>query len=431
MKNEEIARRRTEALPKGLSGSALFAASARNATITDVEGREFVDFAGGIGVMNVGHCHPKVVAAVHDQVDLLSHSCFSVFSYEPYVALAEKLNEAAPGPSPKKTFFMNTGAEAVENAVKIARAATGRKSVIAFENAFHGRTNLTMGLTSKITPYKRSFGPFTPGIYRIPYAYCYRCPLNLTHPACGVECAELLRAGFDNDYQADDVACVIAEPVQGEGGFIVPPPEYHAKLKSICDANGILYVADEVQTGFGRAGKLFASEHYGIEPDIMTTAKALGAGYPIAGITGKAAYMDAPGPGGIGGTFQGNPAACRAGLAVFEIFAEERLVHRANDVGRRVETRFLAMQEKYECIGDVRGIGAMMALELVEDRSTKKPATALAKAYRAKLFHNGLVTIGAGTYDNVIRTLMPLTIEFEVLERGLDIMDETLAEVIG
>lgn len=429
MNNAEVAKRRAEALPRGLSSSLSFVASAKNATITDIDGRDFIDFAGGIGVMNVGHCHPKVMAAVHEQVDLFSHTCFSVFSYEPYVALAEKMNGHAPGPSPKKTFFVNSGAEAVENAIKVARAATGRKAIVAFENAFHGRTNLAMGLTSKVTPYKRDFGPFTPGIFRIPYAYCYRCPLNLEYPACGVECAELLRAGFENDFQADEVACLIVEPVQGEGGFIVPPPEYHARLKQICEENGILYVADEVQTGFGRTGKLFATEHFGIEPDVMTTAKSLGAGYPIAAITGKAEYMDAPVAGGIGGTYGGNPAACRAGLAVFQIFEEERLADRANEVGGRVRARFEAMKNAHECIGDVRGIGAMMALELVEDRSTKKPAAALAKAYRTKLFQNGLVNVGAGTYDNVIRTLMPLTIEFDVLDRGLDIMEQTLNEV--
>ena len=431
MNNADIAERRAEALPKGLSSSPVFAASANNATITDVEGREFIDFAGGIGVMNVGHCHPKVMAAVHDQVDRFSHTCFSVFSYEPFVALAEKMNESVPGPSRKKTFFANSGAEAVENAIKVARAATGRKSIVAFENAFHGRTNLAMGLTSKVSPYKKDFGPFTPGIYRIPYAYCYRCPLNLGYPGCGVECAELLKAGFDKDYQADEVACVIVEPVQGEGGFIVPPREYHARLKEICEQNGILYIADEVQTGFGRTGKFFAIEHFGIEPDVMTTAKSLGAGYPISAITGKADYMDAPVAGGIGGTYGGNPAACRAGLAVFEIFKEEGLADRANEVGNRVRARFEAMQAAHECVGDVRGLGAMMALELVEDRVTKKPATALAKAYRAKLFQNGLVNVGAGTYDNVIRTLMPLTIEFDVLERVLDIMEQTLFEVVG
>jgi 4-aminobutyrate aminotransferase / (S)-3-amino-2-methylpropionate transaminase / 5-aminovalerate transaminase len=428
----EINRLRVQALPRGVaSATTSMVARTKNAIITDTEGREFIDFAGGIGVMNVGHAHPKVLAAAREQLDRFAHTAIAVFGYEAYIRLADRLNRSAPGNTPKRSFFVNSGAEAVENAVKVARAATGRAGIVAFDNAFHGRTNLAMGLTSKITPYKKDFGPFVPEIYRIPYAYCYRCPLNLKYPACGVECAELLRSGFENQFQADEIACLLVEPVQGEGGFVVPPPEYHPKLKAICEEQGILFVADEIQTGFGRTGKLFAMEHYGVEADIMTTAKALGAGYPIAGITGKAEVMDAPSPGSIGGTFGGNPLACQVGLAVFDIMEEERLPERAMEIGHRVTARFAAMQERFPVIGDVRGLGAMVAIELVEDPQTKKPATALTRVYRAKLFENGLVNILAGTYDNVIRTLMPLTIEWETLDRGLDIMEDTLAQVTG
>lgn len=426
----DLQRLRAQALPRGVvTATPSLVASARNAIITDTQGKQFIDFAGGIGVMNVGHSHPKVIAAARAQIERFAHTSISVFGWESYIKLADRLNQKAPGPTPKRSFFVNSGAEAVENAVKVARCATGRPGIVTFANAFHGRTNLAMGLTSKIVPYKKDFGPFPADIYRIPYAYCYRCPLRLTYPGCGVECAELLREGFANYFQADRIACVIVEPVQGEGGFIVPPVEYHGKLKRICEEYGILFVADEIQTGFGRTGRFFAMQHYGVEADLMTTAKSIAAGYPLGAITGKAAVMDTPDPGSIGGTFGGNPLACEVALAVFEIMEEERLPERALEIGRRVTERFLAMQKVFPQIGDVRGLGAMVAMELVEDRDSKRPATALTKAYRAQLYENGLVNITAGTYDNVVRTLMPLTIEWDVLERGLDIMEETLAQV--
>jgi 4-aminobutyrate aminotransferase / (S)-3-amino-2-methylpropionate transaminase / 5-aminovalerate transaminase len=428
----EISRLRAEALPRGVaSATQSLIGTARNAIITDTDGREFIDFAGGIGVMNVGHSHPRVVAAARAQVERFAHTSISVFPWESYIRLAARLNEKAPGPSTKRSMFVNSGAEAVENALKIARCATGRPGIICFANAFHGRTNLTMGLTSKITPYKKDFGPFPADIYRIPYAYCYRCPLNLEHPACGTACADLLEQGFENHYQADTIAAVIVEPVQGEGGFVVPPPEYHAKLKAICEDKGILFVADEVQTGFGRTGTLFAMEQYGVEADIMTTAKSIAAGYPLGGITGKAEIMDRPDPGAIGGTYGGNPLACEVALTVFDIIEEERLPERAVEIGRRVRERWTAMQRRFPQIGDIRGLGAMMAMELVEDPQTKTPATALAKAYRARMYQHGLVNLIAGTYDNVMRTLMPLTIEWETLDKGLDIMEQTLGEVVA
>ena len=430
MTNEELTSLRSTVIPRGVPATApVYAARALNATITDVEGREYIDFAAGIGVMNVGHSHPKVVAAITEQAQLYSHTCFGLTGYESYLRLAEKLNERAPGSPPKRTFFVNSGAEAVENAIKVARYATGRKSVIAFEDAFHGRTFMTLSLTSQVSPYKVGFGPYASDVYRIPYAYCYRCPLALSHPSCGCACAELLENAFEKHVNADDVAAVIAEPVQGEGGFIVPPPEYMGKIKAICEKRGILLIADEIQTGMGRTGKWFAMEHWGVAPDIMVTAKALGAGLPIGGITGRQDVMDSVHPSGVGTTFGGNPIACRAGLAVFDIIESESLLERATVIGARILERFRALQRHYPVIGDVRGIGAMVAMELVDDPGTKKPAGDFAKAFRAKLYENGVVNVGAGTFHNVVRFLVPLTIEEDTLDRGLDIVEQTLAEV--
>lgn len=430
MTNEELKHARDQHVPRGpFNVTNLFAAKAKNAIITDVEGRDYIDFASGIGVMAVGHCHPKVVAAVQDQAAKFSHTCFHVVMYEAYIELAKKMNAAAPGPSPKKTMFANSGAEAVENAVKIARYSTGRDAIIAFEDAFHGRTLMTMTLTSKTMPYKKGFGPFAPEVYRLPYAYCYRCPLDLKYPACGVACADLLEDAFKNYVEADEVAAVLAETVLGEGGFVAPPKEYFPKIKAICEKHGILFIADEVQSGFGRTGKLFAIEHYGVEPDIMTTAKALAAGYPLSGITGRAEVMDAPHPGGLGGTYGGNPTACRAALAVFDIIEEENLLDRAVVVGDRVRSTFTRLAEDLEVIGDVRGLGAMICMELVTDRASKTPASDLTKALVARAADRGVIMISAGTHGNVIRPLMPLTIELDTLERGLAIVAESLTEV--
>ena len=430
MTNGELSALRAQVVPKGAPMTMpVFIARARNATITDVEGREYIDFAAGIGVMAVGHAHPKVVAAVKEQAELYSHTCFGLFGYESYLRLGERLNELAPGDFPKRTFFMNSGAEAVENAVKIARYATKRKSIIAFEDAFHGRTYMTLSLTSQVDPYKKGFGPFAPEVYRIPYAYCYRCPLNLSHPSCGCECATLLEEAFAKYVDADDVAAVVAEPVLGEGGFIVPPPEYMGKIKEICDSHGILLIADEIQTGIGRTGTWFAMEHWGVEPDIVTTAKALGGGFPISGITGRQDLMDSVHASGVGTTYGGNPTACVAGLAVLDIIEEEDLLARAQTIGERIRSRFLELQTRYPVIGDVRGLGAMVGMELVEDPETKKPAGAFAKRLRQKLFENGVVNIGAGTHHNVLRILVPLTIEDETLGRGLDILSDTMDEV--
>lgn len=430
MTNEDLKRARDEHVPRGpFNVTNLFAARAKNAIITDVEGRDYIDFASGIGVMAVGHCHPKVVAAVRDQAGLFSHTCFHVVMYEAYIELAKKMNAAAPGSSPKKTMFANSGAEAVENAVKIARYSTGRNAVVAFEDAFHGRTLLTMSLTSKTMPYKKGFGPFAPEVYRLPYAYCYRCPLALEYPACGVACADLLEDAFKNYVEAGEVAAVLAEPVLGEGGFVSPPKEYFPKIKATCEKHGILFIADEIQSGFGRTGKMFAIEHSGVEPDIMTTAKALAAGYPLSAITGRTEIMDAPHSGGLGGTYGGNPTACRAALAVFDIIAEENLLERAVVVGDRIRSAFGRLADDLGVVGDVRGLGAMVSMELVTERSTKEPAAALTKALVARAVEKGVIMISAGTHGNVIRPLVPLTIELDTLERGLAIIAESLTEV--
>jgi 4-aminobutyrate aminotransferase/(S)-3-amino-2-methylpropionate transaminase len=430
MTNAELTSLRSTAVPRGVPATApVYVAKARNAVVTDVEGREYIDFAAGIGVMTVGHCHPKVVEAVKDQAELYSHTCFGLVGYESYLRLAEKLNQLALGDFEKRTFFVNSGAEAVENAVKVARYATGRKSIIAFEDAFHGRTFMTLSLTSQVSPYKVGFGPYSPDVYRIPYAYCYRCPLALAYPGCGCECADLLTNAFEKHVDAGDVAAVIAEPVQGEGGFIVPPAEYMGKIKKICEQHGILLVADEIQTGIGRTGKWFGMEHWGVAPDITVTAKALGAGFPIGGITGRQELMDSVHPSGVGTTFGGNPTACKAGLAVFDIIETEGLLARAVAVGDTIRARFRSLQRQYPVIGDVRGLGGMAAMELVEDPGTRKPASDFAKAFRAKLYQNGVVNVGAGTFHNVVRILVPLTIEDSTLARGLDIVEETLAQM--
>jgi 4-aminobutyrate aminotransferase/(S)-3-amino-2-methylpropionate transaminase len=431
MATDELLRARAENVPRGVSNYfPVFADHAQNAVITDVDGKEYIDFAGGIGVMNVGHCHPKVMAAVKAQCERFSHTSFNVVMYESYVRLAEKLNRATPGDYAKKTMFVNSGAEAVENAVKIARHFTGRPAVIVFEGAFHGRTLLGMSLTSKTQPYKTGFGPLASDIYRIPYAYCYRCPLSLSFPACGVKCAELLSQAFVQHVEAEAVAAVVVEPVQGEGGFVVPPPEYLPRLKQICEQNGIVFVCDEIQTGFARTGRMFAAEHSGVVPDIVTTAKSLGSGYPLAGVTGRADVMDSPPPGAIGGTYGGNPVACAAAAAVFDILEEEGLCARAEVIGTKVRDCFADLQARYPVVGDVRGLGAMVAMELVEDPATRQPAAALAKEMRLALFERGVLCLTAGAGDNVLRVLLPLTIEDETLDTALARLDESMARVM-
>jgi 4-aminobutyrate aminotransferase / (S)-3-amino-2-methylpropionate transaminase / 5-aminovalerate transaminase len=352
-----------------------------------------------------------------------------VVMYEMYVELADRLCGLTPEDFPKMAVLANSGAEAVENAVKAARHYTKRPAVIAFEHAFHGRTLLTMSLTAKVKPYKFGFGPFAPEIYRMPAPYCYRCPFGRTYPDCGVYCADYLREFFIGHVAGESTAAVISEPVFGEGGFITPPPEYFPKLKAICEEYGILFIADEIQSGIGRTGKMFAIEHWGVEPDLITTAKSLAAGMPLSAVVGRKEVMDDPMVGGLGGTYGGNPVCCRAALAVLEIMEEENLLHRSEALGRTVRRRFEEWQSRFDLIGEVRGLGPMLALELVEDRKTKTPATDKAKALVKYAYENGLVLLSCGEFGNVIRVLMPLVITDDQLERGLEIMENGLRSV--
>ncbi len=431
MKNpEQLRQKRDREVPRGVFNThPLFVEEAKGALIKSVDGKEYIDFAGGIGVQNVGHCASRVVEAIKKQAEAYIHTCFHVAMYEPYLQLAKKLNEITPGNFPKKTMFANSGAEAVENAIKIARYYTGRSGVIAFENAFHGRTLLAMSLTSKVKPYKWGFGPFAPEVYRMPFAYCYRCTYGRTFPECGIYCAEALRDFFINQVSGDQVAAVITEPIQGEGGFIVPPKEYFAKVKEICEENGILFIMDEIQSGMGRTGYLFASEYFGIEPDIILTAKSLAAGLPLSAVTGKAEIMDAPHVGGLGGTYGGNPLSCAAALAVFDTIREEALLEKGRKLGQKVKAAFEIMKDKYQIIGEVRGLGPMLAIELVKDRKTKEPAPDKAKHLTRIAFEKGLIVLSCGNHGNVIRTLMPLSIERGHLEKGLAILDESFSKL--
>ena len=429
-RNQELLEKRSQHVPQGpFNITNAFIKEARGAVMIDVDGRELIDFAGGIGVNNVGHCHPKVVSAIRDQAGKFIHTCFHVAMYEPYVELAERLNQLAPGDFAKMTLFANSGAEAVENAVKVARYATKRPAVICFENAFHGRTLLTMTLTSKVKPYKFGYGPYAPEVYRMPFAYCYRCPFGLTYPACGTACADYLEEFFISHVAAEQTAAVIAEPIQGEGGFITPPPEYFPKLKAICEKHGIALILDEVQSGAGRTGKFFAIDHWGVTPDIITMAKSFAGGMPLSAVIGRAEMMNASHVGGLGGTYGGNPVSCRAALAVMEILLEDGLMDRAVVLGETLRARFAAMQERYAIIGDVRGKGPMLAMELVEDRESKQPATDKAKALVGRCYEKGLVLLSCGNFGNVIRTLMPLVITDEQLDKGLAILEESLEEV--
>lgn len=428
--NELLLKERNRQVPQGpFNVHPIFAERAKGAIIVDVEGKEYIDFAGGIGVNNIGHCDEEVIKAVQDQLQKYIHTCFHVVMYEPYVELAKRLNEITPGQFPKKTMLANSGAEAVENAIKIARHATGRPATIAFEDAFHGRTLLALSLTSKMKPYKFGFAPYAPEIYRMPYAYCYRCALGLEYPSCEIRCAYFLREFFNTHISAEHVAALIVEPVLGEGGFVVPPKEYFKILKKICEENGIVFIADEVQTGFGRTAKMFAMEHYEVEPDLIVMAKSIAGGLPLSAITGKAELMDHPQVGGLGGTYAGNPLACRAALAVLDQFEKKDILQRAERIGKMVFERFKQFYERFPVVGDVRGLGAMVGMELVVDRKTKEPATDFTKRLVNRCREKGLLMISAGTHSNIIRPLMPLIITDEQLERGLSIIEESLNEL--
>jgi len=397
---------------------------AHGATLTDVDGNTFIDFTGGVGCLNVGHTHPAVVAAAQEQLARFAHTDFTIVPYEVYVMLAERLLERAPFSGPAKAAFFNAGTEAVENAVKFARAYTRRPAVIAFEGAFHGRTLLSLSLTSKTRPYKAGLGPFAPEVYRVPFPTEYRGPT-------AAEALQALERALVVQVAAESVAAIVVEPVQGEGGFLPAPPEFMAGIRRICDDHGIVLVIDEVQTGFARTGKFFAIEHYGIEPDLITIAKSVAAGLPLSGVLGKAEIMDAPGDSAVGGTYVGNPVAQAAALAVLDVIDEEGVVERAAQLGETVEARMRAWQERFPEIGDVRGLGAMLAIELVHDRGTKQPAPALASEIVHAAFERGLLLLKAGVYGNCIRVLSPLILSDAELDEALSAWEDALQTVLG
>jgi 4-aminobutyrate aminotransferase / (S)-3-amino-2-methylpropionate transaminase / 5-aminovalerate transaminase len=423
--NSDLQARRDAAIARGISNQLpVFVARAENAELWDVEGRRYIDFAGGIAVLNTGHVHPRVKAAVAAQLDAFSHTCFMVTPYAVAVELAEKLNRMVPGSGPKKTVFVTTGAEAVENSIKIARAHTGRSAVIAFGGGFHGRTFMAMALTGKVAPYKAGFGPMPADVFHAPFPVPY-------HGVSVQHSLEALERIFKYDVEPARVAAIIVEPVQGEGGFYVAPTEFLQALRRLCDQHGIVLVIDEIQSGFARTGRMFAVEHAGIEPDLVTLAKSLAGGFPLAAVVGKASIMDAPGPGGLGGTYAGSPIACAAGLAVLEVIEAEGLCARANAIGTAMTARLRALQKEIPAIGEVRGLGAMIAMELVRDGDAHSPDADLTKALVKRSAEKGLVILSCGLYGNVIRFLVPLTASDEIVREGLEIVADSLRELTG
>jgi 4-aminobutyrate aminotransferase/(S)-3-amino-2-methylpropionate transaminase len=422
MTNVDLFARRNAAIPRALThATPVFAHHARNAEIWDVEGRRYIDFAGGIAVLNTGHCHPKVIAAASEQMQRFTHTCVQVLAYEPYVELAERLNALAPFDGPARTIFFTTGAEAVENSIKIARAATGRSGVIAFAGGFHGRTIMTSALTGKTLPYKRGFGPFPAEIYHLPF------PIE-HHGTTVAESLKALDFLFRADIEPARVAAIIIEPVQGEGGFYEAPAELLVALRQICDRHGILLIADEVQSGFARTGRMFGIEHSGVQPDLVTVAKSLAGGFPLSGVIGREAVMQAAEPGGLGGTYAGNPIACAAALAVLDIIKEERLLQRAELIGERIRARIgeLAQRNDTLPIGAIRGPGAMVGFEIFADRGGTEPDAEATRRVTARALENGLVLLSCGVFGNVIRILVPLTVEDPVLEEGLQALERAL-----
>jgi len=420
--NAELSARRISAVPRGIASAfPVFASHALNAEVSDVEGRRFVDFAGGIAVLNVGHRHPRVMEAVQAQLALYTHTAFQVVPYEPYVALAERLNAIAPFSGPAKTILFTTGAEATENAVKIARAATGRSAIVAFSGGFHGRTMLTMAMTGKVFPYKKLFGPMPGEVYHVPF------PVE-EHGTSVADSVKALQFLFRADVDPERVAAIIIEPVQGEGGFHPAPTELLVALRQLCDRHGIVLIADEVQTGFARTGRMFGIEHSGVEPDLVTVAKSLGGGFPISGVIGRALIMDAPEPGGLGGTYAGSPVACAAALAVLDVISEERLVERAEVIGTRVKERLRSMSSRNDVvpIAAIRGPGAMVGFDIVRDRGGHEPDSDATKRVTTTALGKGLILLSCGVYGNTIRILVPLTATDEVLDEGMSRLEAAL-----
>ncbi len=421
--NKELLELRQQAVPRGVGVMhSIFADKAKNAEIWDVEGNRYIDLAAGIAVTNVGHNHPRVIEAVKAQLDRFCHPCFQVTPYDVYVQLADQLNKLAPGSTPKKTLFLTTGAEAVENAIKIARYHTGRTGVISFSGAFHGRTMMGMALTGKVAPYKAGFGPMPAGIYHIPFPAEY---LGVT----AKQSLKALETLFKADMEPERVAAIIIEPIQGEGGFYAAPKEFLQTLRKICDQHGIVLIADEIQSGFARTGKMFAVEHAGIEPDMMTVAKSLAGGLPLSGVIGKADIMDAPAAGGLGGTYGGPPVGCAAGLAVLKIIAEEKLCERAVTIGDRIVSWGKKLQAKNNSVGDVRTVGAMSAIELVKNGDVDQPDADLTKAVVAEAAKRGVILLSCGVRANVIRFLPALTIEFDLLDEALAVVESVIQDL--
>lgn len=418
----DLVARRERAIPRGVAVAyPVFAERAENSELWDREGNRFIDFAGGIAVLNTGHRHPKVIAAVEAQLKAFTHTCFQVVPYEPYVALAERLNALAPFKGDAKTMFFTTGAEAVENAVKIARAHTGRNAIIAFSGAFHGRTMMTMALTGKVLPYKKKFGVMPAGVYHVPFPIA-------DHGTTVTDSLKALETLFRADVEPSGVAAIIIEPVQGEGGFYAAPTELLAALRNICDEHGIVLIVDEVQTGFGRTGKLFAIEHSGVEPDLVTMAKSLAGGFPLSGVLGRAAIMDAADPGGLGGTYAGSPISCAAALAVLDVIAEEKLLARADAIGARVKAKLaeIASRNDVVAITAIRGPGAMIGFDIVKSRGTYEPDADATKRVTAAALKEGLILLSCGVHANAIRVLVPLTVSDAILDEGMGKLERAL-----
>ena len=421
--NAELHERRQAAIARGIGASfPVYAQRADNAELWDVEGRRYVDFTGGIAVLNTGHLHPQVVAAVNAQLERFSHTCFMVAGYEPAIALAERLNALAPGPSPKKTAFFNSGAEAVENAVKIARSYTGRPGVIAFSGGFHGRTLMALALTGKVSPYKAGFGPFPAEVFHAPYPHPYR-------GVTGEDSLEAIEHIFKDDIEPGRVAAIVVEPVLGEGGYVPAPPEFLVALRELCDRHGIVMVADEVQTGFARTGRWFAVEHASVEPDLVCMAKSLAGGFPLSAVTGKVEIMDAPGPGGLGGTYGASPLSCAAALAVIDVIETEGLAERAQAIGSQVVKTAEGWAETDPRIGEVRGLGAMVGIEMVADPDTRAPDPERTKAITNAALEEGLLLLSCGVNSNVLRVMVPLTASDDLVSEGLEMMGRAMAAV--
>jgi 4-aminobutyrate aminotransferase/(S)-3-amino-2-methylpropionate transaminase len=431
-RSRELFERRSAAIPRAVFNTVpIFVEGASGAIVRDVDGNHLIDFGAGLAVLNVGNAAPAVVQAIRDQAERYTHTCFHVTLNEPYLALAEKLNSLVPGDEPKQTMLVNTGAEAVENAVKAARYYTGRPAVVAFDHAFHGRTHMAMTLTAKVMPYKQGFGPYAPEVYRLPFSYPYRCATGEDPEECGPRCASFAMAEMEKHIGTENIACIVAEPVQGEGGFVVPGPGFLSRLQEFCREHGILFIADEVQTGFGRTGRWFGIEHFDVVPDLVATAKALGGGLPIGAVTGRAEILEEIHVGGLGGTFGGNPVACAAALEVIETIERDRLLERAERVGDDLRRGLEGIGKQFDLVGEVRGLGAMVAMELVDDPSTKHPAKGAATRVIDECYAQGLIVLKAGTYDNVVRLLPPLTIDEDLVEEGLGILEKAVSTASG